>query len=244
MVGQQMTFTLNATDNVSIDSERLWLSIDGKDIPVLKNVAYCTPLTKGTHAAYASVYDAAGNVDDTLFNFYAQYTDIDSVNPVAEITSPYDTTIYNSIYVSGSATHSAGQSIAFQRDSMNRITSVTDNSGRGVQYLYDGLGNLQKVINPSGAVTRFKYGPDHYLQEIIDPRGVRATRVEYDQDGRMVRQISPAGDTLAFNHDPANNREILKILTETKRSILMIVLVMYLQGKVLQSFTKEISLPP
>ncbi len=476
MVGQQMTFTLNATDNVSIDSERLWLSIDGKDVPVLKNVAYYTPLTKGTHAAYASVYDAAGNVDDTLFNFYAQYTDIDSVNPVAEIISPYDTTIYNSTYISGSAideyfafytlsyralnstqpiefyrseipvlngilgkidpgvmengsyeiilkvykksgkssinkskitvdgqlktglftiafedlgipmpglnlqvvrqydsrnrlqgdfgygwkmdlrsvqltescipgdywdiktvsggllpayklsplrnhiiqiaipggrtqcfnvearlfsqfnptygefvytprpgtysklevldagafyimngelydsegdftetynpkkfrltfpdgtaytidqekggvisiteangnyvnlsnsgiTHSAGQSITFQRDSMYRITSVTDNSGREVQYLYDGLGNLQKVIDPSGAVTRFKYGPDHYLQEIIDPRGVRATRVEYDQDGRMVRQISPAGDTLAFNHDPANNREILK----------------------------------
>jgi YD repeat-containing protein len=67
---------------------------------------------------------------------------------------------------------------------------------------------LQKVINPSGAVTRFKYGPDHYLQEIIDPRGVRAVRTEYDDDGRMVRQINAEGDTLAFDHDLANNREV------------------------------------
>ena len=38
-------------------------------------------------------------------------------------------------------------------------------------------------------------------------RGVRATRTEYDDDGRMVRQINPAGDTLYFDHDVDNRIE-------------------------------------
>jgi RHS repeat-associated protein len=107
-------------------------------------------------------------------------------------------------------THSTGRSITINRDSFHRITSIHDIDGRSVTYTYDPHGNLAKVTDLNGNTTRFKYAPDHYLTEIIDPRGVRAMRTEYDENGRMVRQINAEGDTLKYEHDLDNNREITR----------------------------------
>jgi RHS repeat-associated protein len=104
-------------------------------------------------------------------------------------------------------THNAGKSFQFNRDDQNRITSISDGTGRTIQYSYDPHGNLQRVTDANGNVTRLKYAPDHYLLEIIDARGVRATRTEYDGQGRMVRQINPLGDTLTLTHDLDNQTE-------------------------------------
>jgi RHS repeat-associated protein len=114
--------------------------------------------------------------------------------------------------------HSANMSVLIQRDASNRIISISDMDNRIVRYVYDGSGDLQKVISPSGAITRFKYRQNHYLMEIIDPTGVKAIRTEYDETGRMVRQINAAGDTIAFTHDLDNNTEITRdfIGNETK----------------------------
>jgi len=103
--------------------------------------------------------------------------------------------------------HNVGKSFSFGRDTDNRITSISDGTGRTIQYTYDPHGNLQRVTDANGNVTRFKYAPDHYLLEIIDARGVRATRTEYDDAGRMVRQINPLGDTLTLAHDLDNQTE-------------------------------------
>jgi RHS repeat-associated protein len=103
-----------------------------------------------------------------------------------------------------SISHSIGLKFAFIRDSENRITSISDGTGRVIRYTYDGHGNLQSVTDPNDNITRFKYAPDHYLTEIFDARGVRAVRTEYDDNGRMVRRISPAGDTMTFENDLDN----------------------------------------
>jgi RHS repeat-associated protein len=104
-----------------------------------------------------------------------------------------------------SISHSIGLKFAFIRDSENRITSISDGTGRVIRYTYDGHGNLLSVTDPNDNITRFKYAPDHYLTEIFDARGVRAVRTEYDNDeGRMVRHISQAGDTITFEHDLDN----------------------------------------
>jgi RHS repeat-associated protein len=68
----------------------------------------------------------------------------------------------------------------------------------------------------NGNMTRFKYAPNSYLTEIIDPRGVRATRTEYDESGRLVRQINPAGDTLKLEHDIANGIETTRDFNDNK----------------------------
>ena len=105
--------------------------------------------------------------------------------------------------------YSIGENITFNRDGEDRITSIVDGDGRTVSYTYDGHGNLQTVTDAKGYVTRFKYGPNHYLEEIIDPRGVRATRTEYDEEGRMVKQIGPDGREMTLNHNLEDNEEVV-----------------------------------
>jgi RHS repeat-associated protein len=117
----------------------------------------------------------------------------------------------NSIDITESAVrHSTGKTISIIRDMLHRITAIRDIDGRSVTYTYDPHGNLAKVTDLNGNITRFKYAPNHYLTEIIDPRGVRAVRTEYDDNGRMVRQINAEGDTMRFDHDIVNNREVTK----------------------------------
>jgi RHS repeat-associated protein len=106
-----------------------------------------------------------------------------------------------------SISHNAGSGIDISRDEAGRITGIGDGAGRSVQYVYDVIGNLSKVVDPNGNSTLFKYGPDSYLNEIVDSRGVRANRTEYDDEGRIVRQINANGDTLHLNHDIDRNLE-------------------------------------
>jgi|GEM_PF-5252252 len=103
--------------------------------------------------------------------------------------------------------HNAGKDIDFSRDADGRITGISDEAGRSFQYVYDVLGNLSRVVDANGNSTLFKYGPDSYLTDIVDARGVRANRTEYDDDGRIVRQINAEGDTLRMNHDIDHNLE-------------------------------------
>lgn len=110
-------------------------------------------------------------------------------------------------WVSASITHPSGGEIDFDRDTEGRITGITDGAGRSFHYYYDVLGNLNKVIDANGNTTLFRYGPDSYLTEIVDALGIRATRTEYDEAGRIVRQINAAGDTLQMNHDIDHNFE-------------------------------------
>jgi hypothetical protein len=121
LVGQQMAFTVTATDNSGIDTERLWLFIDGKNIPVTNNVAYYTPLKKGMYLARATAYDMAGNFDDTLINFYVAFDGPDTSNPVAIISAPYDTTILTTTPVTGTATD---ENFAFYTLSYYRVGST------------------------------------------------------------------------------------------------------------------------
>ncbi len=109
----------------------------------------------------------------------------------------------------GGIVHSSGEQIQFNRDAMGRLTSIVDGDGRTVAYGYDGHGNLQKVTDPNSNITRFKYAQNHYLTDIIDPRGVRAVRNEYDDEGRLVRRISPEGDTLKLTHDLDNKEQAI-----------------------------------
>ncbi|HKP95220.1 MAG TPA: DUF6531 domain-containing protein [Fibrobacteria bacterium] len=107
-------------------------------------------------------------------------------------------------------THSTGDELLFNRDSKGRITSIVDEQRRTVAYTYDSHGNLASSADPLGNVTQYKYAQDHFLTDILDPRGVRVSRTEYDSAGRMIRQITPAGDTVLASHDLANRQETLE----------------------------------
>lgn len=106
--------------------------------------------------------------------------------------------------------HSTGKSIEFLRDGEGRITQITDPKGQTIRYEYDGYGDLVSVTDQEGYVTRFTYENTHDLQDIIDPRGVRATRNEYDDDGRLVATIDPEGRRIEFDHDIDARMEIVR----------------------------------
>ena len=63
----------------------------------------------------------------------------------------------------GGLLHSAGTSIAFQRDSAGRITRTTDPLGHTTEYAYDASGDLMAFTDQSNTRTTFIYDQDHHL---------------------------------------------------------------------------------
>ena len=105
--------------------------------------------------------------------------------------------------------HSDGKSIAFVRDSRNRITKITGPTEKEVTYRYDESGNLSEVIDIAGESVRFVYNRNHYLTDIIDPRGVRVARNEYDDAGRLTAVIGPDGNRMEFDNDIEGRRQAI-----------------------------------
>ncbi|MEM7790880.1 MAG: RHS repeat-associated core domain-containing protein [Verrucomicrobiota bacterium] len=101
--------------------------------------------------------------------------------------------------------------VAFIRDGEGRITTITDPDGNSLDYVYEvGQDGLSAFTNRVGETTEFIYAdsqfPD-YLTDILDPRGIQAIRTEYDDEGRILRQIDADGNPINFNHDLDNFAE-------------------------------------
>ncbi|WP_249070113.1 putative Ig domain-containing protein [Argonema antarcticum] len=102
----------------------------------------------------------------------------------------------------------SGKSISFGRDAGGRITSVTDLLGKQVKYQYDAKGDLVGVTDRENNTTTFEYfAPNrpHFLTEINDPLGRPKVRTEYDEKGRLKKQLDVNGKDMEFIYDPANS---------------------------------------
>ncbi len=109
--------------------------------------------------------------------------------------------------------HSTGENVLFTRDPSGRITIVTDPAGGEIHYGYDAAGRLHTVTDRVGQITRFYYENSrfpNYVTRITDPRGSNAIRTEFGADGRLARQIDAAGNAVEFEHDIADNQEIIR----------------------------------
>jgi RHS repeat-associated protein len=111
----------------------------------------------------------------------------------------------------GSISHSAGKSLALNRDDQGRITSIVDPSGNQYVYAYDVDGNLASATDPTGSTTRFTYDTEqpHQLVDVIDARGVRAARNDYDDAGRLISTTDAGGKIVTYQHDVASRREVV-----------------------------------
>lgn len=108
-------------------------------------------------------------------------------------------------------THSDGTGVTFTRDPSGRITTITDPTGAQIHYQYDSQGRLRFVTDRTGGTTEFVYGSlrrPNFITEIIDPRGIPAVRSEYDENGRLTRQIDPRGGVTEHNYDPAGMTQV------------------------------------
>jgi RHS repeat-associated protein len=104
--------------------------------------------------------------------------------------------------------HSSGKSVVFVRDSLGRITQITDPLGNAMVYSYDANGDLVSFRDRENQTSTFSYNSSHGLLSMLDPRGKQPVRIEYDDQGRVVRQIDANGKIINFSHDTNNRREV------------------------------------
>ncbi|HYG11873.1 MAG TPA: RHS repeat-associated core domain-containing protein, partial [Pyrinomonadaceae bacterium] len=98
-------------------------------------------------------------------------------------------------------THSSGKSILFTRDALGRITRITDPANNALTYAYNASGDLVSFTDRENNTTTFTYNNTHGLLAIQDPRGKQPLRNEYDDAGRLVRQIDAHGKAVTFSHE-------------------------------------------
>ena len=123
---------------------------------------------------------------------------IDQDVGLTEITDVFG----NSLTVnSNGITHSNGVGLRFDRDEQGRIIRVTDPLSNTIQYTYDSRGDLIAVTDMQEATTEFTYDQNHYLLEIEDARGISPVRSEYDEDGRLIRNIDALGNVITYTHN-------------------------------------------
>lgn len=104
--------------------------------------------------------------------------------------------------------HSSGKSVVFTRDSLGRITQITDPLGNAMVYSYDANGDLVSFRDRENQTSTFTYNSSHYMLSMLDPRGKQPIRIEYDDQGRVVRQIDADGKITTIEHDLNGRREV------------------------------------
>jgi RHS repeat-associated protein len=106
---------------------------------------------------------------------------------------------------------SLGPQVVWQRDSLNRITSITDPAGNVLKYSYDHNGDLVSFEDQVGNVTSMSYlaDPAHFLQSVVDPRGFEIMKLTYDADHRMIGLADALGNTERRSYDMENNTEVV-----------------------------------
>jgi RHS repeat-associated protein len=101
----------------------------------------------------------------------------------------------------GITSSAGGRSVAFNRDSQNRITEVVDPAGNSYSYSYDSQGDLIAVGYPGLTTpTNYEYDTDHLITEIIDARGNSAAVASYDTDGRLISETDAVGNTTTYSY--------------------------------------------
>ena len=125
---------------------------------------------------------------------------------ITSIVDPYGNTL---TYGPNGIIHSNGQSVAFTRDALGRITKITDPMGKAISYTYDVNGNLSAVTNRNSETGSFAYNRDHGLTSYTDPAGTLQARYTYDAQGRLIAATDANGQTIQTNHDTANSQDIV-----------------------------------
>ncbi|MCC7114261.1 MAG: PASTA domain-containing protein [Burkholderiales bacterium] len=156
-------------------------------------------------------------VDDSTLDTYQpklwRYTTVDGtkieVSPTDGVKKITDRNGNEVAVGPGGILHSDGTGIVFTRDAKGRIVAVTDPAGNVQSYAYDVNGDLVAHADPTGAVSRYAYDRHHGLIEVRDPLGVRRTRNEYDETGRLLSMTDAAGNAIHYTRDESANLEIV-----------------------------------
>ncbi len=93
-----------------------------------------------------------------------------------------------------------GRSTVYERDELDRTTSIT-REGSGTSYLaYDVQDNVISFTNPNGKIWRYRYDAAGQLKEEETPLG-KITGFEYDEVGNLVTITRPDGSEVKRTFD-------------------------------------------
>ena len=110
----------------------------------------------------------------------------------------------------GGILHSDGTGIVFTRDAQGPDRARSPIPPGNVQsYAYDGNGDLVPTPTRPGPSRATRTTARHDLIEVRDPLGVRRTRNEYDETGRLISITDAAGQAITYTRDEAANVEIV-----------------------------------
>jgi RHS repeat-associated protein len=96
--------------------------------------------------------------------------------------------------------HAAGRRVALEW-SGDRIVAAAASDGRRVTYEYDDEGHLV-AAEQSGAARRYGIGEDGLIASVTDADGVVEAVNRYDEEGRVVEQLSPFGRRTRLSYLP------------------------------------------
>jgi RHS repeat-associated protein len=108
-------------------------------------------------------------------------------------------------YTSGlltSVAHEGGRRLELDWDG-DRVTAVRSSCGRVARYRYDDAGDLARTDRVLGA-RRYETDGAGRVVEVWDADGVRLCRNAYDDEGRVLSQVSPFGRETVFRYEPGN----------------------------------------
>jgi YD repeat-containing protein len=97
-----------------------------------------------------------------------------------------------------SITDAAGQTVQVTSDGVGRITGFTLPDGRTWSLAYNEAGDLMSITNADGTVQSFTYDAEHRMLTAVDGNGVTYLVNEYDDAGRVVRQLDAESNVRTF----------------------------------------------
>ncbi len=84
-----------------------------------------------------------------------------------------------------------------------KLASIQDAIGRTVSYRYD-QDFLTEVEYPNGGVIHYNYTAEGYIADITDQNGHHYLHDEYDNEGRVTRQLLSSGQEYILLYDDSN----------------------------------------
>jgi RHS repeat-associated protein len=128
----------------------------------------------------------------------------DAAGLIREVTDPARGTV-SFAYDGGLLTtvaHEGGRALTLEWDGA-RVVEVRGSCGRAARYRYDDRGDLvgtERVVGDS----RYEVDADGRIVEVWDADGVRLCRNTYDDEGRVLAQVSPFGREVRFRYHLGN----------------------------------------
>jgi RHS repeat-associated protein len=154
-------------------------------------------LSRGPDGGWALGWDRASARPGAVWTFDAEGL----LRTVADPASGTVTFAYTGGLLT-SVAHEGGRRLELDWDGA-RVVAVRSSCGRTARYHYNEAGDLARTERVLGA-RRYESDGAGRVVEVWDADGVRLCRNSYDDEGRVVAQVSPFGRETVFGYHPGN----------------------------------------